>query len=99
MTAIKKEDIKKLNLEYLKGWESYITKHINTIREYNKIKREDFQFICDINEKDINYHTNILFWNKSQKVEKNFLHLSISNKIRKQRIKDTFTDEILKYET
>ena len=49
MTAIKKEDIKKLNLEYLKGWESYITKHIHTIREYNTIKREDFQFICDIN--------------------------------------------------
>ena len=97
MIAIKKEDTKKLNLEDLKGWENYITKHINTIREHNNIKREDFKFICAIHEKDINYHTHILFWDKSQKVEKNFLHWSIANKIRKQLTKDTFLDEILEY--
>lgn len=97
MIAIKKEDTKKLNLEDLKGWENYITKHINTIREHNNIKRENFQFICAIHEKDINYHTHILFWDKSQKIEKNFLHWSVANKIRKQLIKDTFSDEILEY--
>ncbi len=97
MIAIKKEDTKKLNLEDLKSWENYITKHINTIREHNNIKREDFEFICAVHEKDINYHTHILFWDKSQKVEKNFLYPSVPNKIRKQLIKDTFADEILKY--
>ena len=97
MIAIKKEDTSKLNLEDLKAWENYISKHINTIREENNISRENFEFICAIHEKDINYHTHILFWDKSQKVEKNFLHWSISNKIRKRLIKDTFADEILKY--
>lgn len=97
MIAIKKEDTKRLNLENLKSWENYIQKHINTIREKNNIKREDFQFICAVHEKPNNYHTHILFWDKSQKVEKNFLHPSICNKIRKQLIKDTFTDEILEY--
>ena len=53
MIAIKKENTKKLNLENLKGWENYIQKHINTIREENNIKREDFEFICAIHEKDI----------------------------------------------
>ncbi len=97
MIAIKKDDTKRLNLENLKGQENYIQKHINTIREHNNINREDFQFICAIHEKDINYHTHILFWDKSQKVEKNFLHWGISNKIRKKLIKDTFADEIFKY--
>lgn len=97
MIAIKKEDTKKLNLEDLKSWENYITKHINTIREENSIKREDFEFICAIHEKDINYHTHILFWDKSQKTPKNFQHYSIPDKIRKRLIKDTFSDEILEY--
>ncbi|MDE6195372.1 MAG: hypothetical protein K2F55_00710, partial [Erysipelotrichaceae bacterium] len=65
--------------------------------EHNNIKREDFEFICAVHEKDINYHTHILFWDKSQKIEKNFLHPSIPNNIRKQLIKDTFADEILEY--
>ncbi|MFR4986816.1 MAG: hypothetical protein ACLUCH_05425 [Lachnospirales bacterium] len=72
MIAIKKEGNKKLNLEDLEGWGNYIAKHINTIRKHNNIKREDFQFICDIHKKDINYYTHILFLDKSQKVEKNF---------------------------
>ena len=97
MIAIKKEDTKKLNLEDLKSWENYITKHINTIREENSIKREDFEFICAVHEKDINYHTHILFWDKSQKTPKNFQHYSIPDKIRKKLIKDTFSDEILEY--
>ena len=97
MVAIKKEDTQKLNLENLKSWENYITKHINTIREENSIKREDFEFICAIHEKDINYHTHILFWDKSQKTPKNFQHYSIPDKIRKRLIKDTFSDEILEY--
>ena len=97
MVAIKKEDTKKLNLENLKSWENYITKHINTIREENSIKREDFEFICAVHEKNINYHTHILFWDKSQKTPKNFQHYSIPDKIRKRLIKDTFADEILEY--
>lgn len=97
MIAIKKETTSKLNLEDLKSWENYIRKHINTIREYNNIKREDFEFICAVHEKDINYHTHILFWDKFQKIEKNFQHYSILNKIRKKLIKDTFADEILEY--
>ena len=97
MIAIKKEDTQKLNLEDLKAWENYIIKNINTIREHNNIKRENFEFICAVHKKDINYHTHILFWDKAQKIENNFLHWSIPNKIRKQLIKDTFSDEILEY--
>ena len=97
MIAIKKETTAKINLEDLKSWENYITKHINTIREENSIKREDFEFICAVHEKDINYHTHILFWDNSQKVEKNFLNPKIPNNIRKRLIKDTFADEILEY--
>ena len=97
MIAIKKEETSKLGLEDLKAWESYIRKHINTIREENSIKREEFEFICAVHEKDINYHTHILFWDKSQKIEKTFLNPSIPNKIRKRLIKDTFADEILEY--
>lgn len=64
MIAIKKENSKKLNLEDLKGWENYIAKHINTIIQHNNIKRENFEFTCAVHEKDINYHTHILFQNK-----------------------------------
>ena len=71
MISIKKETTSKLGLEDLKAWENYIRKHINTIREENSIKREDFEFICAVHEKDINYHTHILFWDKSQKSRKN----------------------------
>ncbi len=95
--SIKKETTKKLELEDLKAWERHIRKHINTIREENNIKRENFEFICVVHEKDINYHTHILFWDKAQKVEKNFLNPSIPNKIRKRLIKDTFSEEILEY--
>ena len=95
--SIKKETTSKLCLEDLKAWERYIRKHINTIREENNIKRENFEFICAVHEKDINYHTHILFWDKAQKIEKNFLHPSIPNKIRKRLIKDTFSEEILEY--
>ena len=97
MIAIKKETTSKLGLEDLKAWESYIRKHINTIREENNIKRENFEFICAVHEKDINYHTHILFWDKAQKVEKNFLQPKVPNNIRKRLIKDTFSEEILEY--
>ena len=97
MIAIKKEETSKLGLEDLNAWENYIRKHINTIREENNINRENFEFICAVHEKSINYHTHILFWDKSQKIEKNFLHPNIPNKIRKRLIKDTFADEILEY--
>ena len=66
--SIKKETTKKLGLEDLKAWERYIRNHINIIREENNIKRENFEFICAVHEKDINYHTHILFLDKSQKV-------------------------------
>ncbi len=95
--SIKKDTTKKLELEDLKAWERYIRKHINTVRGENNIKRENFEFICAVHEKDINYHTHILFWDKAQKVEKNFLQPKVPNNIRKKLIKDTFTDEILKY--
>ena len=95
--SIKKETTKKLELEHLKAWERYIRKHINTIREENNIKRENFEFICAVHEKDINYHTHILFWDKAQKIEKNFLPPKVPNNIRKRLIKDTFSDEILEY--
>lgn len=68
MIAIKKEETSKLGLEDLNAWENYIRKHINTIREENNINRENFEFICAVHEKDINYHTHILFLDKSQKV-------------------------------
>ncbi len=95
--SIKKETTKKLELETLIAWERYIRKHINTIREENNIKRENFEFICAVHEKDINYHTHILFWDKAQKIEKNFLQPKVPNNIRKRLIKDTFSEEILEY--
>ncbi len=95
--SIKKETTKKLELETLIAWERYIRKHINTVREENNIKRENFEFICAVHEKNINYQTHILFWDKAQKVEKNFLQPKVPNNIRKRLIKDTFSEEILEY--
>lgn len=68
----------------------YIRKNKHNKRK-NSIKREYFEFICVVHKKDIDYHINVLFCDKFQKVEKSFLNLSISNKIRKRYIKNSNT--------
>lgn len=88
---------RELDLVRQKDWRQYIDAHISILAEKNGIKIQDLGFVCAIHDERHHPHLHIAFWDKSQKVSKNFVHESIPNVIHKQLIKDTFASRIREY--
>lgn len=86
-----------LDLIRQKDWRQYIDAHIATLAEKNGIKIQELGFVCAVHDERHHPHLHIAFWDKSQKISKNFVHESVPNTIRKQLIKDTFAARIREY--
>lgn len=89
------ETADELLLSDQKSWQRYIEKHIGTLAEKNKIKRENFAFVCAIHNEKSHPHAHIAFWDKSEKIRSGFTSPKIPGEIRKQLIKDSFKEKIL----
>ena len=86
-----------LYLKDQKAWQRYIENHIMTIAEKNGIRREHLQWACALHKEKNHPHVHIVFWDKSSRVKNPFTHPSVPNAIRRQMIKDTFSDKIRKF--
>lgn len=95
--SVNEETALKLSLENKKDWERFVEKHISILAEKNKIKREDFAFVCAIHNEKKHPHVHIAFWDKSDKVRNPFVPPKIPNEIRRELIKSSFKNEILEF--
>lgn len=95
--SLRTETAMELGLNDFAAWQQYIQQHIATLATHNRIKTENLCWAAAFhNEKD-HPHLHIVFWDKEQKIMKNFTHPEIPNRIRKQLIKDTFAFKIKEF--
>ncbi len=95
--SFERSTARELDLIRQKDWQQYIEAHIATLAEKNGIKIQDLGFACAVHDERHHPHLHVVFWDKNQKVSKNFVHRSIPNAIRIQLIKDTFAARIREY--
>ena len=95
--SFERSTARELDLIRQKDWRQYIEAHIAILAEKNGIKIQDLGFTCAVHDERHHPHLHVVFWDKEQKISKNFVHQSVPNSIRKQLIKDTFASRINEY--
>ncbi len=75
-------------------WQQYLERHIQTLAFENQIPLYRFAWVAAIHKEKDHPHAHIAFWDKNPQIQKQFVHHSIPNTIRKRLIKDTFGDRI-----
>lgn len=91
------ETAAQLGLNDHKAWEQYIERHIHTLAQKNGISMKNLSWVCAHHNERSHPHMHIVFWDKSQRVMKNFVHPKIGDSIRIQLIKETFPEKIEQY--
>lgn len=91
------ETAAELGLKDHKAWEQYVERHIHTIAQRNGISRKNLSWVCAHHNEQSHPHIHVVFWDKNQRVMKNFVHPQVGDGIRIQLIKDTFQDKIQQY--
>lgn len=86
-----------LKLNGHKAWEEYIERHIMTLAQRNGIRAENLSWVAAHHNERGHPHLHVVFWDKNQKLMKNYVFPKIPNSIRIQLIKDTFPDKIEGY--
>lgn len=91
------ETAAELGLKDHKAWEQYIEGHIQTMAHKNGISMKNLSWVCAHHNERSHPHIHVVFWDKNQRVMKNFVHPKIGDSIRIQLIKETFPDKIEQY--
>lgn len=91
------ETAAELGLKDHKAWEQYIELHIQTLAQKNGISMKNLSWVCAHHNERSHPHIHVVFWDKNQRVMKNFVHPKIGDSIRIQLIKETFPDKIEQY--
>lgn len=88
------ETAEELGLTDHKAWQSYIEEHIKTLSEKNGIAPHNLQWAAAHHNERGHPHCHIVFWDKNQRVPKQYVPPKVPDSIRVQLIKDTFADKI-----
>jgi hypothetical protein len=91
------ETAAELKLAAHMAWKEYIEKHIRTLAEKNGISIQNLSWVAAHHNERSHPHIHVVFWDKNQRLIKNFTKPEIPNSIRIQLIKDTFADKIEEY--
>lgn len=91
------ETAEELGLTDHKAWQAYIEEHIKTLAEKNGISPQNLQWAAAHHNERTHPHIHIVFWDKNQRVPKQYVPPKIPDNIRVQLIKDTFADKIRIY--
>ena len=78
-------------------WEEYIERHIMTLAQKDGIRAENLSWVAAHHNERGHPHLHVMFWDKNQKLMKNYVSPQIPNSIRIQLIKDTFPEKIAEY--
>ena len=92
-----RRDRKRITAEGSKSWQRYVENHIMTIAEKNGIKREHLQWAASVHGEKSHPHVHIVFWDNTVCAKNPFTSPKIPDAIRKQMIKDTFSEKILAF--
>jgi len=87
-------DADELGLATQKDWREYAKQHIHTLAEKNGIDFANLGWCGAYHNEGDHPHLHIVFWDKTQKVHKNYVPPKIPNDIRIALIKSTFADKI-----
>jgi hypothetical protein len=87
-------DSDELGLITQRDWREYAEQHIHILAEKNKIDFANLSYCGAYHNEGNHPHLHIVFWDKSQKVHKNYTPPKIPNDIRIALIKSTFADKI-----
>ena len=91
------ETAAELGLTHHKTWEDYMERHILTLEKYNGIRVQNLQWVAAHHNERGHPHIHVVFWDKNQRTMVPFVHPSIPDKIRRQLIRDTFSEKIQAY--
>jgi len=87
-------DADELGLLTQKDWREYAEQHIHTLAEKNGIHLANLGWCGAYHNEGDHPHLHIVFWDKNQKVHKNYVSPKVCNDIRIALIKSTFADKI-----
>ncbi len=93
--SFEEETAFEMGLQGQAEWKTFLERHIQTLAFENKIPLHRFQWVAAVHEEKGHPHLHIAFWDKHPTIQKQLVHYSIPNNIRKRLIKDTFGDRIL----
>ena len=85
----------KLGLKTNKDWQDYIASQMYIIARENNISIMDLEY-CVAHHNKENQHVHIVFWDKNQKIQTNFIKPEKVDDLRRKLIKSTFADELEK---
>jgi len=95
--SFERNTARELDLLKQDDWCRYVEAHIATLAEKNGIKAQNLGFACAVHDERHHPHLHAVFWDKAQEISKNYIPKSIPDSIRKQLIRDTFSDRIREY--
>lgn len=84
------EEAYALHLNTLSDWKSYVKRQIYTIAQNNGIRFCDIEWTAAVHDKHSHPHVHIAFWDKEQKIQKQFISPKIPDRIRCELIKNTY---------
>ena len=94
IVSFDRPDAEELGLITQQDWREYAEQHIHTLAEKNNIALANLGWCAAYHNEGEHPHLHIDFWDKSQKVRKNYVSPKIPNEIRIALIKSTFADKI-----
>ena len=86
-----------LGLKDHQAWEEYIEKHIGILAQKNGISQKNLSWACAHHNEASHPHIHVVFWDKNQKMMKNFVKPQVADSIRIQLVKETFAERIEEY--
>lgn len=81
-----------LGLNSLEDWQEYVKSQISTIAKANNISIENLEWEAAIHQKRDHPHAHIVFWDKKQKIQVQFVKPNVVDKLRCDLIKNTYPD-------
>lgn len=92
--SFSRADADELGLITQKDWRDYAEQHIHILAEKNGIDFSKLGWCGAYHNEGGHPHLHIAFWDKAQKVQKNYVPPKVGNDIRIALIKSTFADKI-----
>jgi hypothetical protein len=92
--SLNRADADELGMVTQKDWREYAEQHIRTLAEKNGIDIGNLGWCGAYHNEGDHPHLHIAFWDKTQKVHKNYVPPKVGNDIRIALIKSTFAEKI-----
>jgi hypothetical protein len=92
--SLNRADADERGLITQQNWREYAEQHIHILAEKNKIDTANLGWCGAYHNEGDHPHLHIVFWDREQKIHKNYVSPKIPNDIRIALIKSTFADKI-----